>query len=128
MASNRSHQTKRTAGRHVVATVAELSPGARKIVNVGGREIGVFNVKGEYYAVRNICPHRFGPLCRGRVRPLVVSAGVGQVAHEREGEILKCPWHMWEFDLKTGHALYDDKLRVRSYRVEQEGDDVVLYL
>ena len=114
--------------RHVVAACGELLPGQRKIVNIAGREIGVFNVKGDYYALRNICPHRGGPLCRGRLRPLVVAASVYQVDHCREGEILKCPWHLWEFDLKTGKALYDETLRVRTYPVRREGDEVVLYL
>jgi len=114
--------------RYVVATVADLPPGQRKIVTINRREIGVFNVQGEFYALRNLCPHRSGPLCSGRVRPLVVTTGVYQRGYEREGEILKCPWHQWEFDIKTGQALYDEKLRVKTYRVVQEGEDVVLYL
>ncbi len=114
--------------RHVVAQIADLPPGARKVVTVNGREIGLFNVHGGYYALLNYCPHRGGPLCHGRIRPLVVSDGVYQVDYEREGEILKCPWHMWEFDIRTGHALFDAKLRVRTYTVYQEGDDLVLYI
>lgn len=117
-----------SSARYVVATVADLPPGQRKIVTIDRREIGVFNVQGEFYALRNLCPHRSGPLCSGRVRPLVVTTGVYQREYEREGEILKCPWHQWEFDIKTGQALYDEKLRVKTYRVVQEGDDVVLYL
>ena len=113
--------------RHVVAPAAELPPGARKIVSVDGREIGVFNIGGDYYALRNTCPHRGAPLCHGRLRPLMVAPGVYQLDREREAEILKCPWHQWEFDVKTGRALYDDTMRVRTYRVAQEGDEVVLY-
>ena len=114
--------------RYVVASAAELPSGQRKIVTVAGREIGVFNVNGQFYALRNLCPHRAGPLCHGRLRPLVTSPGVYRLDHEREDEILKCPWHQWEFDLKTGRALYDENLRVRTYRVAQEGDEVVVYL
>jgi nitrite reductase/ring-hydroxylating ferredoxin subunit len=113
--------------RHFVAPASELPPGSRRIITIGGREIGVFNVAGEFYALRNLCPHRGGPLCKGRVRPLVVSVGMTQLAHEREGEILKCPWHQWEFDIKTGQALYDPHLRVKTYRAVQEGDEVVVY-
>ncbi len=50
------------------------------------------------------------------------------MVHEREGEILKCPWHQWEFDIRTGRALYDETLRVRTYDVRIEGDEVVLKL
>src|SRR5437660_142864 len=57
----------RPAGtRHVVATVAEVPPGERKLVMVAGREIGIFNVGGRFFAVRNRCPHQGGPLCQGR--------------------------------------------------------------
>lgn len=127
-----SVQHKRTR-RHVVAQVEELPPGQRTIVRVSGREIGVFNVGGEFYALRNVCPHRGAPLCKGRLRPLITAsderpAAPYEVAYAREGEILKCPWHLWEFDVKTGHALHDENLSVRSYRVQQEGDEVVLYL
>ena len=119
---------KREATRHVIAAVDELPAGARKIVEVNGHEIGVFNVQGAYYALLNYCPHRAGPLCKGRQRPLVVSEAVGHVDYVREDEIIKCPWHQWEFDLKTGVALYDPQLRVRTYRVVQEAEEIVLYL
>ena len=115
--------------RYVVATREELPPGARKIVPVGGRGgIGVFNVGGSFYALRNRCPHKGGPLCQGRLRPLVVADAVYQVQQQRTGEILKCAWHNWEFDLKTGVALYDPALRVKTYRVTVEQDDVILYV
>lgn len=114
--------------RFVVAHADELSPGQRKIVTVSGREIGIFNVDGEFYALRNVCPHRGAPLCKGRLSPLITSAGLYQVEYQREGEILKCPWHLWEFDVKTGCSMHDPDVRVRAYRVAQEGDDIVLYL
>ena len=116
------------AKRHPVAKIEELGPGQRKLVIVAGREIGVFNVDGAFYALRNICPHRGAPLCHGRLRPLMISPGVYQVDSEREGEILKCPWHQWEFDIKTGRALFDDTLRVKTYDVRQEGEEIVVYL
>ncbi len=117
-----------TSNRHIVATRQELPAGSRKVVRIAGREIGIFNVAGNFYALRNLCPHRSGPLCKGRLRPLVVLTEQQQLGYEREGEILKCPWHQWEFDLKTGQALYDPKLRVKTYTVALEGEDVVLYL
>jgi 3-phenylpropionate/trans-cinnamate dioxygenase ferredoxin subunit len=115
-------------GRHVVARAADLPPNSRQVVTVEGHEIGVFNLNGSYYALLNRCPHRAGPLCHGRLRPLITSTDVGQVSYDREGEVLKCPWHQWEFDIRTGQALYDASKRVRIYQVMQEGDDVVLYV
>ena len=95
--------------RHIVAKAEELEPGHRKIIRLGNREIGVFNIDGDLYGLRNVVPMEFG------------------YGHERENEILKCPWHQWEFDIKTGISITDPDIRVRSYRVEREGDDIVLY-
>lgn len=113
--------------RHVVATASDLPAGTRKIVTIGRREIGIFHVNGELYALRNVCPHRSGPVCSGRLRPLVIGDGPHGLEYTREGEILKCPWHQWEFDIKTGQALYDEQARVKTYRVAQEGDEIVVY-
>jgi nitrite reductase/ring-hydroxylating ferredoxin subunit len=111
-------------GRHVVGTVAELPPGARKIVDVEGRSIGVFNVNGTFYALRNTCPHQAAPLCRGSVKGMTTSPGPGQYDYVREGEILRCPWHGWEFDLTNGRSIFNPhRVRVRSYQVTVEPDD-----
>lgn len=114
--------------RYVVARAADLPPGARTVVSVNDHEIGIFNLHGSYYALLNYCPHRAGPLCHGRLRPLIEVGDGGQITYTREGEILKCPWHQWEFDIRSGQALVDASLRVRTYTVLQEGDEVVLYL
>ncbi len=104
--------------RYVVATVAEIPPGERKIVEVAGRSIGIFNLDGEYFALRNRCPHQGGPLCLGKQSGFVRSAGPGDYQYSRQGEILKCPWHGWEFDIRTGQSWFDPaKVRVRQYEV-----------
>jgi nitrite reductase/ring-hydroxylating ferredoxin subunit len=61
--------------RHVVAAAAEIAPGTSKLVTIGGRELGVFNVKGEYFALLNLCPHAGAALCRGTVVGRVGSVG-----------------------------------------------------
>ena len=110
-------------GRHVVARVSELPPGERKIVEVEGRSIGVFNVHGDYYALRNTCPHQGAPLCLGDVMGTAAPTPPGEYRWEREGEILRCPWHGWEFDLKTGRSIFNPhKMRVRSYEVSVDSD------
>ena len=69
----------------VVATVDEIPPGARKVVDVGGRSIGVFNVGGEFFAVLNRCPHQGGPLCLGNTLGFLRSDGVGEFHYSRAG-------------------------------------------
>ncbi|HEX4212855.1 MAG TPA: Rieske (2Fe-2S) protein [Candidatus Dormibacteraeota bacterium] len=105
--------------RHVVARVDELPPGARTIVEIAGRSIGVFNIKGEFFALRNRCPHQGGPLCTGRLSGFLMGTTPGEYNYSRPGEILRCPWHGWEFDVRTGQSWFDPaKTRVRSYPVE----------
>jgi nitrite reductase (NADH) small subunit len=110
-----------SASRHVVARVRDIPPGERLIADVAGRSIGVFNVDGRFYALRNSCPHQGGPLCLGRTVGLVRAERPGQITYTREGEILRCPWHGWEFDLATGRSVFDpNRTRVKSYPVEVE--------
>ncbi len=107
--------------RYVVATVEEIPPGGRKIVEVAGRSIGVFNVGGEFFALRNRCPHQGGPLCLGRLGGFVTATTPGEYEYSREGEILRCPWHGWEFDITTGRSIFNPhRMRVRTYEVTVE--------
>lgn len=113
--------------RHVVAAVGEIGPGASKLVTVKGREIGVFNVKGEYFALANKCPHEGASLCAGRLVGLAQSDGPSDYRLARQGEFLKCPWHGWEFDVRTGQSWCDpDNTYVRQYAVSVEGGEELL--
>jgi 3-phenylpropionate/trans-cinnamate dioxygenase ferredoxin subunit len=113
--------------RHVVATVGEVAPGNSKIVSVKGREIGVFNIKGEYFALANKCPHAGASLCAGRLGGLALSEGPGDYRLARQGELLKCPWHGWEFDVRTGQSWCDpENTYVRQYAVSVEGGEELL--
>lgn len=107
--------------KYVVASVKEIPPGERKIVTVAGRSIGVFNVDGQFHAIRNRCPHAGAPLCEGVLSGFVSSKEPGDYTYTRKGEILRCPWHQWEFDVKTGQSWYDPaKMRVKAYDVRVE--------
>jgi len=113
--------------RHVVARADEIAPGTHKVIEVKGREIGVFNLGGEYYALSNRCPHEAGPMCSGKVTGIVLSDGPGTYRIERQGEFVRCPWHGWEFDIRTGQSYCDPKsTRVRSFQVKVEpGQELV---
>jgi 3-phenylpropionate/trans-cinnamate dioxygenase ferredoxin subunit len=107
--------------KHVVAPVGEIPPGGRKLVHVGERAIVVFNVNGEFFALNNRCPHKGGSLCHGRLTGLVQSSEPGQYSYGRRGEIIRCPWHSWEFDVRTGKSWCDpQRLRARPYSVTVE--------
>ena len=116
--------------RHVVGPAGEIPPGTRKLISVKGREIVIFNVAGEYFALLNRCPHEGASLCHGKLVGLMSADGPGEYSYSRDGEILRCPWHGWEFDLRTGQSYCEpDKVRVRNFGVSVEpGAEVAVLL
>ena len=82
---------------HVVARVTEIPVGGRKRVSIDGRGVVVFNVKGEFYALSEQCPHRGGSLAEGIITGLVESDSPGQYRHSRQGEIVH-----WKGNVERG--------------------------
>jgi nitrite reductase/ring-hydroxylating ferredoxin subunit len=107
--------------RYVVAKTSEVPPGRRKLVNAGGREIVLLNTAGEYFALMNRCPHQGGSLFHGDLLGLVESSEPGEYSYSRRGEMLRCAWHGWEFDVRTGQSYCDRRTRVRTYATAVEG-------
>jgi nitrite reductase/ring-hydroxylating ferredoxin subunit len=104
--------------RHVVAPARDLPPGSRKLVDIDGRAIVIFNIGGEFFALLNRCPHQGGNLCEGKLVGLVESNEPGVYRYSRQGEILRCPWHGWEFDVRTGKSWCDPgRIRTKTYDV-----------
>jgi len=107
--------------RHVVAALADFPPGTRRLIDINGRKIAVFNVKGEFFAIFNRCPHEGGSMFHGQLVGLIESSSPGEYKYSRQGEIIRCPWHSWEFDLRTGKSWCDpNKVKVRNYNVKVE--------
>jgi nitrite reductase (NADH) small subunit len=77
-----------------------------------GRALCIVNLNGEIYALDNICPHWGGPLGRGRI----------------ENGRLRCPWHGWEFDPRTGETPRKAGVRVTTFPVKIQGEDVLVEL
>lgn len=98
-----------------VAQLDELEPGNRKICDVDGKSIGVFNTGTEIVAILNICPHEFAPVCLGKLGGTTLPSKPGEFIWGRENEIIRCPWHGWEFDLLTGECL-TDKRKVKKFK------------
>ncbi|MCC7348002.1 MAG: Rieske (2Fe-2S) protein [Variibacter sp.] len=113
--------------KHVIAPARDLAPGSRLRVEVAGRTLAVFNIDGEYFALLDRCPHQGGSLCGGQLIGLLESPEPGQYRYTRPNEMLRCPWHGWEFDVRTGKSYCDpDRTRTRSYGISVEpGRDLV---
>jgi nitrite reductase/ring-hydroxylating ferredoxin subunit len=91
-----------------VASLSELAPGSAKAVEVKGKAIALFNVEGTIYATDNTCLHQGGPLGEG----------------ELTGGVVMCPWHQWEYDVRTGEVVGDRSAKVVTYPVQVEGSDI----
>lgn len=91
-----------------VATTDEIPAGSGKVVEVNGLEIALFNAGGKFFASGSVCPHEDGPLADGTL----------------EEDVVICPWHGFDFDLKTGSCLVDPELCVPVYPTKVEGRDV----
>jgi len=103
---------------HVVCRLAEIPAGASRRVTVNGRDIAIFNVAGQLSAIADRCPHEGASLCLGRVTGVVSASAPGEQVLERAGELVRCPWHGWEFDLKTGQSFCDPtRMKVRTFGV-----------
>jgi len=93
-----------------VASVGEIPLGAGRLVEVAEQDIALFNFNGEYYAISDMCPHRGASLAEGFLNGCKVF----------------CPWHCFDFDLKTGECATVPSLRVQTYEVRIVGDGIFI--
>src|SRR6266576_2524260 len=113
--------------RHQIGPASAIAVGERKIVEIAGRSIGVFNVNGKFIAVLNVCPHELAPVCAVAVGGTTEKSRPAEYRYAREGEILRCPWHGWEFDLLSGQCLTDAR-KLKQYEVEVRGGTLYLLM
>lgn len=118
------------AGEHVVARASDIKPGEHKVLQVNRIELGLYNIGGSFYAVHSMCPHQFGPACRGPVTSKTYSdESTGWTMQwAKEGEVLVCPWHGMQFDILTGDSLSDKRLRLRTFPVRVVNDEVLVQI
>jgi nitrite reductase/ring-hydroxylating ferredoxin subunit len=115
--------------RHAICRLDELPPGGMKLVEIGSIPVGVYNVDGALYAVRNQCPHRGAPLCKGSLAGTMLPSAPGDYQYGMDSFVLKCPWHRWGFDIRTGQSVLDpEHVRVRTFPVHVENGMVEIEL
>jgi nitrite reductase (NADH) small subunit len=118
---------------HVVAPAASIGPGERVVAQIAGREVAVFDLGDGYVAYLNWCAHQGGPCAEGALTGTYETgsdpeSGAPSVEWGREGEILNCPWHGWEYDVETGECLSRPDVALPSYPVRVENGDLVVSL
>lgn len=114
-----------------VSKTSEMGDGDRRIVASGKHEVGVFRKDDQFYAYSNYCVHAGGPVCEG----LMINKVVDLIAQDRTylGQTFSdevhfvCPWHGYEYDLKTGECIGDRRLKLKRFSViERDGDVYVI--
>jgi nitrite reductase/ring-hydroxylating ferredoxin subunit/multimeric flavodoxin WrbA len=97
-----------------VCSLAELPNDSQKIVQVGPQKVALFHFNNEISAIANACLHKAGPL------------GLGLVENKYDGLYVTCPWHGWEYNIKTGSAPPGYKDQQALYEVKVEGGDILV--
>ena len=92
------------------AKVSDIKDGAAQVVPIDGKTIALFNLKGKFFALDNVCPHRGGPLAQGYV----------------DGTIVTCPLHAWEFDVTNGECKTMHGPTQKTYPIKIEKDEVLI--
>jgi nitrite reductase (NADH) small subunit len=116
---------------HVVGDVSEFPVGSHRVVRIGRREIGIFNVAGSLYGLPNVCPHQTGPLCEGKKTTGTLVAreeNDWRFEWDYEGEIVACPWHGLEYHVPSGRCLAFPEISLRRYEVLVEDGKVKVRL
>lgn len=107
---------------------ADLQAGERRILEVDGKSIGIFNVNGDYFAMHNRCPHMAGPICAGPITGTALPTNGNQFVYGKQNELVRCGWHGWEFEIKTGQCLVVEKVRAKTYEVTVDDGELVLHI
>lgn len=116
---------------HIAARSEEIPEQGRLVVDIGEQTVGIFRVEGRLYAYENTCPHQGGPACQGLVIPAVrelLSAeqtALGYAFDEADLRIV-CPWHGYEFSIKTGQHPAKAEIRLQAVPVREQ--DGVVYV
>ena len=116
----------------VVALTEDVLEGGRVVVDVDGTEVGIFRLDGRLHAWENRCAHAGGPVCQG----VLMNRVVERLDDERRslGDDFSdqlhivCPWHGYEYDVRTGRHPADPAARLRPIEVEEREGEILVRL
>ena len=113
---------------HPIGRAEDLPEGQHRVVRVANREIGVFNIRGSFHALPNLCPHQRGPLCVGGVSG-TLDCGAHtdwKLAWIWDGEVVTCPWHSLEFHVPSGRCVAYPDVKLRRFEVRERDGEIVV--
>ncbi len=114
-----------------IGAAADFADPGRRIIGFGNFEVGVFKLDGEFYAYLNLCPHMGGPVCQGKmiakVEEIIADDRTSKgMAFSKTKMHIVCPWHGFEFDIRTGVHPGNARARLRKIKVAVTDGDVVI--
>ncbi|BCJ87698.1 Rieske (2Fe-2S) protein [Effusibacillus dendaii] len=115
--------------KHVVCKQTDVQPGGKLLINVNRVPVIVArNSSEEWTAFYGRCPHRGADLNRSFLTYETASDEPGKYEICNENEMIRCPWHGFEFDTKSGCTVFNSKLKMKTYKVFVEEENVVVEL
>jgi 3-phenylpropionate/trans-cinnamate dioxygenase ferredoxin subunit len=113
-----------------VGAVEDFPVGSFKVMDVDGVSIGLLHSGTDRWtAVRNVCPHKGAPICAGQISGTMLPSAPAELVYGLDGDVLRCPWHGWEFSLVDGKAPFlPVRGRLRLYPVSVRDAQVYLTL
>lgn len=114
--------------RKIVGHSHEVPPGSMIHTSLGPLPVVVVRTRsGELRAYADRCLHMGGQLSRGVLEwSSISSTDVGEYRVERDGEILRCPWHGWQYDVETGATVFDASRKLRKFQISDIDGEIVL--
>lgn len=110
-----------------LGSVHEWRPGDRRSVTIGRRRVCVVRTRDAFYALNDTCPHHGASLALGTLGGTMLRSRPQQYEYGMEDCVIRCPWHGWEFELRTGAKVFDPSgIRVRTYPVRVAGERVLI--
>ena len=114
-----------------VASKTEFSNQHLRVKLVMGREVGIVKLGDEFFAYENVCPHAGGPVCQGklmgRVEEQILDDKTSQGAYFSKVDVnIVCPWHGYEYDVRTGQHQGQSELRLTPFPLRVSGDDILV--
>jgi nitrite reductase (NADH) small subunit len=102
-----------------VGPTTDFTDPGRKMIDVDGTEFAVFHLRGDFSAFENVCTHMGGPACQGKMLPLVVEDvqpdGTSRgIQFSKDAYNVVCPWHGFEYDIRTGVHVGYPRFKLRS--------------
>jgi nitrite reductase (NADH) small subunit len=110
--------------KHHVGPVSDLDVGENLLVEINGVELAIYHTKNGFFAMSNYCVHQGGPMCEGPVTGTVSQDSSGELTYDSDQEVVKCPWHGWEFDIESGEHLSRPQYNQPTYEVEQRDGEL----